>query len=93
MNRKALKLCIHGQVQGVGYRRWFEQQAIALNLKGYVKNLSSGEVEAVILGLDTDLHHMIVQCNIGPVNAVVTTVECTEMIVDDAEFSSFTMQR
>jgi len=48
---QALKLRIQGKVQGVGYRRWFEQQALDLGLKGYVKNLSSGDVEAVILGL------------------------------------------
>ena len=34
---KAIKLIIQGRVQGVGYRRWFEQQALALELKGYVK--------------------------------------------------------
>ncbi|WP_180050062.1 acylphosphatase [Acinetobacter sp. YH12144] len=26
----AVKLRIQGKVQGVGYRRWFEQQALAL---------------------------------------------------------------
>ncbi len=93
MKSKALKLCIHGQVQGVGYRRWFEQQAIALHLKGYVKNLSSGEVEAVILGLEADVDHMREQCNIGPVHAVVRAVECTEIVVADADFLSFNMLR
>lgn len=29
---QALKLTIIGQVQGVGYRRWFEKQALELNL-------------------------------------------------------------
>ena len=46
----ALKLTLHGKVQGVGYRRWFEQQAKTLELKGYVKNLNNGGVEAVVLG-------------------------------------------
>lgn len=31
---KAVKLLIHGKVQGVGYRRWFEKQAMVLGLKG-----------------------------------------------------------
>jgi len=34
MMNKAIKLTIHGKVQGVGYRCWFEQQALALELKG-----------------------------------------------------------
>lgn len=48
---KAVKLTISGKVQGVGYRRWFEQYAVALGLKGYVKNLASGVVEALLLGM------------------------------------------
>ena len=56
---QALKLRIQGQVQGVGYRRWFEQQALDLGLKGYVKNLSSGDVEAVILGSELKVNHML----------------------------------
>ena len=39
---KAIKLIIQGRVQGVGYRRWFEQKALALELKGYVRNLATG---------------------------------------------------
>jgi acylphosphatase len=45
--------------QGVGYRRWFAEQAITPGLKGYVKNLSSGEVEAVMIGTDVKLQEMI----------------------------------
>ena len=47
---KAVKLLIRGKVQAVGYRRWFEKEALQLNLKGYVKNLTTGEVEAVVIG-------------------------------------------
>ena len=49
---KAVKLTISGKVQGVGYRRWFAQYAVALGLKGYVMNLDSGAVEALLLGHD-----------------------------------------
>ena len=31
---KAVKLTISGKVQGVGYRHWFAQYAVALGLKG-----------------------------------------------------------
>ena len=71
---KAIKLTIHGKVQGVGYRRWFEQQALALELKGYVKNLDSGEVEAVIIGTENQLHAIIQQSYTGPSRAEVSTI-------------------
>lgn len=56
---QTIQLNISGKVQGVGYRCWFAEQAIALGLKWYVKNLSSGEVEAVITGTDAQLQAMI----------------------------------
>lgn len=51
MNR-AVKLIIQGKVQGVGYRRGLAQQVEELELKGYVKNLSTGEVEAMVGGAE-----------------------------------------
>ena len=71
---KAIKLTIHGKVQGVGYRRWFEQQALALEIKGYVKNLDSGEVEAVIVGTENQLHAIIQRSYTGPSRAEVSKI-------------------
>ena len=71
---KAIKLTIHGKVQGVGYRCWFEQQALALELKGYVKNLDSGEVEAVIIGTENQLHAIIERSYMGPSRAEVSKI-------------------
>lgn len=71
---KAMKLIIQGKVQAVGYRRWFEQQAIALGLKGYVKNLETGEVEAVIIGQAGAVQDMIQRSHIGPSRAAVTQI-------------------
>ena len=59
---KAIKLIIQGRVQGVGYRRWFQQQALALQLNGYVRNLATGEVEAVIIGLQAALQDWQPMC-------------------------------
>ncbi|TCB52367.1 acylphosphatase [Acinetobacter sp. ANC 4779] len=71
---KAIKLIIQGKVQGVGYRRWFEQQALALELKGYVKNLESSEVEAVVVGTEHQLHSIIERSYIGPSLAEVSKI-------------------
>ncbi|WP_425917902.1 acylphosphatase [Acinetobacter sp. TSRC1-2] len=71
---KAIKLIIQGKVQGVGYRRWFEQQALELDLTGYVKNLDDGEVEAVIVGTENQLHTIIERSYMGPSHAKVSEI-------------------
>lgn len=84
----AIKLKISGQVQGVGYRYWFAEQAQALELKGYVKNLSSGEVEAVIVVTDAQLQEMIARSWQGSAAASVQSIiqEHLESIVDAQDF-------
>ena len=89
---QALKLRIQGKVQE-GYSRWFEQQALDLGLKGYVKNLSSGDVEAVILGSELIVNHMLQLSLAGPAHANVASIEQTELKLDDAGFADFKMIR
>lgn len=89
---KAIKLTIHGKVQGVGYRCWFEQQALALELKGYVKNLDSGEVEAVIIGTENQLHAIIQQSYTGPSRAEVSKIIQSEF-EHSQDFVTFQMLR
>ena len=71
---KAIKLIIQGRVQGGGYRRWFQQQALALQLNGYVRNLATGEVEAVIVGLQAALQEMVERSYEGPKHAQVLNI-------------------
>ena len=42
---KNLKIIISGRVQGVFFRRFAKINAERLGIKGYVKNLSDGNVE------------------------------------------------
>ena len=83
-----IKLSIAGQVQGVGYRYWFAEQAQQLGLKGYVKNLSIGGVEAVIAGTDSQLQEMITRSWQGPACANVQAViqEHLESDLDAQDF-------
>ena len=79
-------------MQGVGYHRWFEQQALALELKGYVKNLATGEVEAVIVGHMDVLQNLISRSYDGPPHAEV--VKVIQIVLDHKpDFIAFTMLR
>ena len=71
---KAMKLIIQGKVQGVGYRRWFEQQAQELKLKGYVKNLPTGEVEALVAGDEQVIQELLKRSWLGPSRAEVSRI-------------------
>ncbi|WP_250697862.1 acylphosphatase [Acinetobacter sp. ANC 3781] len=90
MMNKAIKLIIHGKVQGVGYRRWFEQQALTLELTGYVKNLAGGEVEAIIVGTENQLHTIIERSYMGPSRAEVSKIIQIEL-EQASEFIAFTI--
>lgn len=68
-------LLIHGKVQGVYYRASAEQEALLLGLSGWVRNLFSGEVEAVVHGPEEQVEAFIDWARSGPPAAEVTRVE------------------
>ncbi len=74
---KALRLVIHGRVQGVGYRDWLTHTARGLELTGWVRNLTDGTVEAVISGQQADIQACLTACQDGPPSADVTRIERT----------------
>ncbi|PZO92427.1 MAG: acylphosphatase [Acinetobacter johnsonii] len=90
---KAVKLTISGKVQGVGYRRWFAQYAVALGLKGYVQNLASGAVEALLFGNDGMVAELVNRAKVGPTHAVVTDVVIVELASGQQTFTDFQIRR
>ena len=77
-DRRLVTAIIRGRVQGVSYRAWTKSAADKLGLRGSVRNLSDGSVEAVFCG-DADLvERMLILCRKGPLLARVDEVATTE---------------
>jgi acylphosphatase len=88
---KRVRVLIKGKVQGVGFRASTRRRAKNLELAGWVKNLDSGEVEAVFEGSKESINEMLDWCKKGPSLAKVVDVK-----VEDEEpevLESFEVKR
>lgn len=68
-------LLISGRVQGVGFRYFTQKNASALGLKGWVKNLDNGKVEAMVSGPGEKVEELIKRCSQGPPSAYVKDMQ------------------
>jgi acylphosphatase len=66
---------VRGQVQGVGYRAFVEQEAHRRGLHGWVRNRRDGSVEAVFAGPRTVVEAMIEACRRGPISARISALD------------------
>lgn len=60
------RVIISGDVQGVGYRAWAVKTAKSLGLRGWVRNLATGTVEALFAGDKELVARMIEACASAP---------------------------
>jgi acylphosphatase len=72
---KRVHLFISGRVQGVFYRAFTKEVADSLGLKGWVRNLRDGRVEAVFEGEEDKISIAIERCKEGPPYARVDNIE------------------
>lgn len=79
---------VGGIVQGVFFRSNTKRMADKLGVKGWVKNLPDGRVEAVFEGEKEAVDSMIEWCHRGPPDAVV---KCVDVIWEEykGEFKDF----
>ncbi len=75
MEKARAHLYIDGRVQGVFFRGFTQDLAESLGLKGWVRNLRDGRVEAVFEGDKKVIEMAIKQCYIGPPASRVTNIE------------------
>ncbi|MBN2179193.1 MAG: acylphosphatase [Deltaproteobacteria bacterium] len=85
---KRVHLIISGRVQGVFFRAETQNQALRLQLKGWVRNMSDGRVEIVIEGDEGNVQRMIAWCHKGPRLARVEKVDYHEELFQDS-FNKF----
>ena len=69
------RLLISGKVQDVGFRHWLYVKAVEKNIHGWVKNITTGEVEALLIGSDKDVDDLIKQCEKGPSSSSVKQIK------------------
>jgi len=72
--RIACRCVVTGRVQGVFYRASAAEQARALDISGYVRNLADGRVEVLALGPEESLRRFIDWLRVGPAAAKVADV-------------------
>ena len=75
MNKKNIRIVVHGLVQGVFYRQSTQQMATSLNLNGTVRNCDDGTVEIFAEGNENDVNELVEWCKKGPRGARVTKVQ------------------
>jgi acylphosphatase len=67
-------IVIEGRVQGVYYRASLKDEAERFGLKGWVRNLPGGEVEATVEGDESAIEALVAWCRNGPPRAAVDNV-------------------
>lgn len=88
MDKVRAHLLIRGHVQGVSFRYYTRQQALAKGVCGWVRNLWDGRVEAVLQGDESSVQEVIRWCKRGPTSAHVDEVR-VEWETPQEEFSKF----
>lgn len=76
MSERCMLCRVEGRVQGVFFRTTTQEQARALGLRGYARNLPDGSVEVYACGEPQALEALSAWLHEGPPHARVTAVRC-----------------
>ena len=84
----ARRLFISGEVQGVGFRFFAQRSAARHQVRGYIRNLADGRVEALGEGSEKAVRSFTLDMAAGPTNAMVGQIE--EIVLDPSgRYSTF----
>jgi acylphosphatase len=82
------EITVNGLVQGVGFRYYILRQAQSLELKGFVKNLFTGEVYSIVKGERGMIEEFIKLIKTGPSHAHVSNCR-VDWSDSEEEFTTF----
>jgi acylphosphatase len=88
----ARKFIISGMVQGVGFRFFTQRSAARHQVRGYVRNLEDGRVEALAEGDAKSVQAFLEDLTTGPTYAQVEDIEET-VLEPQGLFSSFLIEK
>jgi acylphosphatase len=72
------RVLITGRVQGVGFRYAVAERARTRGVRGFVRNLASGQVEAALEGEPEAVAAMVDFCRRGPLGARVDGIDVSD---------------
>jgi acylphosphatase len=88
----ARKFLISGVVQGVGYRYFAQRVAARHQIKGYIKNLPDGRVEAYVEGMADRVEEFKHDLATGPEFSVIEKLE--ELVMEpNGHYTQFRIER
>ena len=77
-NTSAFYACVHGRVQGVGFRYSAVREAHRLRVNGWVRNASNGDVEVWAEGKPENLASFLQWLRKGPQFSRIDSVDTVE---------------
>ena len=79
----AARFLVSGKVQGVWFRAGTREQAVALGLRGYARNLPDGRVDVLAVGEADAIARLEAWLHRGTPLARVDAVEQSEVEIDE----------
>jgi acylphosphatase len=86
--KRRVKIIVSGRVQGVNFRRYTQLTAEQLGVRGWVRNLPDGEVEACFEGDADAVDSLVEWCRSGPPSSRVDSLDIQEQTFT-GEFPDF----
>lgn len=72
--KKAFRFLVKGTVQGIFFRQFVKNHAKDLEIKGFVRNLSDGDVEVMAEGESDNLRKLKKFLEVGPKHSQIRQV-------------------